>query len=227
MSNAVRIHHFAKSGHAHRALVFAKLAGIAHEEVPVDLAGGEHKSPEFLAMNPNGQVPVLQDGDVTVSDSNAILVYLARTYAPDWMPSTPIDEANVQRWLTLAAGEVAFGSCAARLITVFGAPLDVDFADATATKAMQNWNTGWKVAIGWLAIARQSPMLRIIPIPPMRPRGTSRLTPTRMSAHGSPVSKPCPGFRPCQQPLLALRLNRGGAMTSEAPRHPGLSDLGL
>ena len=120
MSNAVRIHHFAKSGHAHRALVFAKLAGIAHEEVPVDLAGGEHKSPEFLAMNPNGQVPVLQDGDVIVSDSNAILVYLARTYAPDWMPSTPIDEANVQRWLTLAAGEVAFGSCAARLITVFG-----------------------------------------------------------------------------------------------------------
>ncbi|WP_286759749.1 MULTISPECIES: glutathione S-transferase family protein [Sulfitobacter] len=142
MSNAVRIHHFAKSGHAHRALVFAKLAGIAHEEVPVDLAGGEHKSPEFLAMNPNGQVPVLQDGDVTVSDSNAILVYLARTYAPDWMPSTPIEEANVQRWLTLAAGEVAFGSCAARLITVFGAPLDVDFADATATKAMQKLEHG-------------------------------------------------------------------------------------
>ena len=118
MSNAVRIHHFAKSGHAHRALVFAKLAGIAHEEVPVDLAGGEHKSPEFLARNPNGQVPVLQDGDVTVSDSNAILVYLARTYAPDWMPSTPIDEANVQRWLTLAAG------------------------DATATKAMQKLEHG-------------------------------------------------------------------------------------
>ena len=64
MSNAVRIHHFAKSGHAHRALVFAKLAGIAHEAVPVDLAAGAHKSPEFLAMNPNGQVPVLEDGDV-------------------------------------------------------------------------------------------------------------------------------------------------------------------
>jgi len=93
-------------------------------------------------MNPNGQVPVLQDGDVIVSDSNAILVYLARTYAPDWMPGTPIEEANVQRWLTLAAGEVAFGSCAARLITVFGAPLDVDFADATATKAMQKLEHG-------------------------------------------------------------------------------------
>ena len=46
MSNAVRIHHFPKSGHAHRALVFAKLAGIAHEAVFVDLAAGAHKSPE-------------------------------------------------------------------------------------------------------------------------------------------------------------------------------------
>lgn len=142
MSNAVRIHHFPKSGHAHRALVFAKLAGIAHEAVFVDLAAGAHKTPEFLEMNPNGQVPVLEDGVVVVSDSNAILVYLARQYAPDWMPTDPVGEAAVQRWLTLAAGEIAFGSAAARLITVFGAPLDVDFAAATAAKAMQKLEQG-------------------------------------------------------------------------------------
>ncbi|MBT0958267.1 glutathione S-transferase [Alphaproteobacteria bacterium KMM 3653] len=142
MSKTVRIHHFAKSGNAHRALVFAKLAGIPHEAVPVDLASGAHKSPEFLAMNPNGQVPVLEDGAVVVSDSNAILVYLARVYAPDWIPSDPADEAAVQRWLTLAAGEIAFGSCAARLITVFSAPLDAEFADATAAKAMQKLERG-------------------------------------------------------------------------------------
>lgn len=142
MSNAVRIHHFPKSGHAHRALVFAKLAGIAHDAVHVDLAAGAHKTPDFLAMNPNGQVPVLEDGDVIVSDSNAILVYLARQYAPDWMPSDAVGEANVQRWLTLAAGEIAFGSCAARLITVFGAPLNADFAAATAAKAMQKLEAG-------------------------------------------------------------------------------------
>lgn len=142
MTSAVRIHYFAKSGHAHRALVFAKLAGIAHETVPVDLAAGAHKSPEFLAMNPNGQVPVLEDGDVIVSDSNAILVYLARTYAPAWIPDTAVAEAEVQRWLTLAAGEIAFGSCAARLITVFGAPLDADFAAATASKAMEKLERG-------------------------------------------------------------------------------------
>ena len=142
MPNAVRIHHFPKSGHAHRALVFAKLAGIAHEAVFVDLPAGEHKTPEFLAMNPNGQVPVLEDGETIVSDSNAILVYLARKYAPNWLPNDLVGEANVQRWLTLAAGEIAFGSCAARLITVFGASLNADFAAATAAKAMQKLETG-------------------------------------------------------------------------------------
>lgn len=142
MSNAVRIHHFPKSGHAHRALVFANLAGIAHEAVFVDLPAGAHKTAEFLAMNPNGQVPVLEDGDVVVSDSNAILVYLARKYAPDWMPTDAEGEASVQRWLTLAAGEIAFGSCAARLITVFGAPLDQDFAATVAAKAMQKLEQG-------------------------------------------------------------------------------------
>ena len=142
MSNAVRIHHFPKSGHAHRALVFAKLAGIAHEAVFVDLAAGEHKTEKFLAMNPNGQVPVLEDGETIVSDSNAILVYLARAYAPNWLPTDPVGEANVQKWLTLAAGEIAFGSCAARLITVFGAALDADFAAATAAKAMQKLEAG-------------------------------------------------------------------------------------
>lgn len=142
MSNAVRIHHASLSGHAHRALVFAKLAGIAHEAIEVDLASGAHQTPEFLALNPNGQVPVIEDGDTVIHDSNAILVYLARKYAPDWMPTDPEGEASVQRWLTLAAGEIAFGTCAARLITVFGVPIDPENAAATAAKAMSKLEAG-------------------------------------------------------------------------------------
>lgn len=142
MSNAVRLYDFPKSGHAHRVTVFAKLAGIAHETVFVDLAAGEHKTPAFLEMNPNGQVPVLEDGDVFVSDSNAILVYLTRKYAPDWMPGDAVGEAEVQRWLTLAAGEIAFGTAAARLITVFGADRDAAFAAATGAKALEKLERG-------------------------------------------------------------------------------------
>ncbi|MEM7522233.1 MAG: glutathione S-transferase [Pseudomonadota bacterium] len=142
MTNAVRIHHFAKSGHAHRAALFASLAGIAHELVEVDLAGGEHKSPAFLKLNPAGQVPVLEDGATVVPDSNAILVYLARTYAPDWIPSDIAEEAAVQRYLSLAAGEIAFGPAAARLITVFGAPIDPEFAKTVAARALTKLDAG-------------------------------------------------------------------------------------
>ena len=120
----VRIHQFPKSGHSHRVLLFASLTGIPHEAVLVDLAAGAHKKTDFLALNPFGQVPVLEDGDTVVADSNAILVYLAKTYAPDWMPSEPVGEAQVQRFLSLAAGEVAHGVAAARLINVFGATFD-------------------------------------------------------------------------------------------------------
>lgn len=136
MSNTLRIHSFAKSGHAHRVVLFANLAGLTHEVIDVDLAVGAQKSPDFLALNPVGQVPVLQDGDITISDSNAILVYLARQYAPQFLPSDPVKEAEVQKFLTLAAGEIAFGPAAARLITVFGAGLDAAFCQTVATRVL-------------------------------------------------------------------------------------------
>lgn len=127
------LHGFALSGHAHRASLFAGLIGADVERVEVNLRGGAHKSPEFLALNPFGQVPVLVDGDTVVSDSNAILVYLARKFnRTDWLPDTPAEAAEVQRWLSVAAGPVAFGPAAARLVTVFGAKLDAAQAIARA-----------------------------------------------------------------------------------------------
>ncbi len=136
MLNVIKIHSFPLSGHAHRVELFANLAGINHELINVDLAAGEQRRPAFLALNPSGQVPVIEDGDVVISDANAILVYLARKYAPDFLPQEPEREAEVQKFLTLAAGEIAFGPAAARLINVFKAPLDADFAKATASKVL-------------------------------------------------------------------------------------------
>ncbi|MDD2990893.1 MAG: glutathione S-transferase [Zoogloea sp.] len=119
-TQAIRLFRFTLSGHSHRAELFLSLLGLPVTPVDVDLLGGQQKTPAYLAMNRFGQVPVIQDGDVTVADSNAILVYLARRYgAAHWLPSDPVAEAQVQRWLTVAAGLVAFGPCAGRLITVF------------------------------------------------------------------------------------------------------------
>lgn len=123
----LRIHHHPLSGHSHRAVLFASLVGAGAELVEVDLKAGAHKRPEFLKLNPFGQVPVLEDGDVAIADSNAILVYLAKKLGrEDWLPETPREAAAVQRWLSVAAGQIAFGPAAARLITVFGAKFNAE-----------------------------------------------------------------------------------------------------
>lgn len=118
----VKIYDFPLSGHGHRARLFASLIGVDAEIVHVDLAAGAHKSPEFLKKNRFGQIPVLEDGDVVIPDSNAILVYLAKKFRKtSWLPEDPKGAADVQRWLSVAAGQIAYGPGAARLVTLFGA----------------------------------------------------------------------------------------------------------
>ena len=129
-----KLYRHALSGHSHRVEVFLSLLGLRADIVDVDLASGEHKQEAFLKMNAFGQVPVLKDGDYALGDSNAILVYLASKYdrAGTWLPSTPTDLAQVQGFLSLAAGPVAYGPAAARLVNVFGAGLDHEKAIATS-----------------------------------------------------------------------------------------------
>lgn len=122
------------SGHSHRVVLLSALLGLDSDIVPVNLLAAAHKQPEFLARNPFGQVPVLEDGDVTLHDSNAILVYLASRYDASgrWYPRDAKAQAEVQIWLSKAANEVANGPAAARLVTVFGAALDHDVLIAKA-----------------------------------------------------------------------------------------------
>ncbi|CAG9195072.1 Protein GstA [Paraburkholderia sabiae] len=134
----MKLYYHPLSGHSHRARLFLSLLGIEHELIEVDLAAAEHKSAEFLKLNRFGQVPVLVDGDVHIADSNAILVYLARKSGKsDWLPQTPALEAAVQRWLSVAAGEIAFGPAAARLITVFGAKYNAEELIARAHRVLK------------------------------------------------------------------------------------------
>ena len=136
MSNAIKIHGFPLSGHAHRVELFASVAGIAHEVIYVDLPAGEHKQAPFLALNPLGVVPVIEDSDVVIHDSISILIYLARKYAPSYIPQDLANEAEMHRFLAMSAGEISYGPGAARLINVFNSPVDPVFAKETATKAL-------------------------------------------------------------------------------------------
>ncbi|MGF6965208.1 glutathione S-transferase [Paraburkholderia sp. WC7.3g] len=123
------------SGHGHRVKLFLTLLDLPFEVIELNLKAGENGTPEYLALNPFGQVPTIQDGELTLFDSNAILVYLAKRYCDaSWLPEDPRGAAAVQRWLSLAAGQIAYGPCAARLVTVFGAPLDHERAKKIAVK---------------------------------------------------------------------------------------------
>lgn len=118
----MKLYHHPLSGHSHRARLFLSLLDVPHDLVLVDLAKGAHKAPDFLKINPFGQVPVLDDNGTIVTDSVAILVYLARKLnRSDWLPEEPLAAAKVQKWLSVAAGEIAYGPAAARLVTIFGA----------------------------------------------------------------------------------------------------------
>lgn len=126
----IRLHRHPLSGHAHRVELLLRMLDLPFAAQDVDLLAGAHKKPEFLALNPFGQVPVLQDGDLTLFDSNAILVYLAKRYdrSGRWLPDDAATAAHVQQWLSVAAGQLVNGPSTARLVTLFKAPLDHDRA---------------------------------------------------------------------------------------------------
>ena len=120
------------SGNSYKARLLLSMLNLEYEWVRVDLMKGEHKSPEYLAKNPFGQVPFLVDGEVQLADAQAILVYLARQYGGEqWLPLDALPLAQVIRWLSTAAGEVRQGPENARLYYLFGAGTNINIERAT------------------------------------------------------------------------------------------------
>ncbi len=147
------LHGFRPSGNSHRAELMLNLLGLPYEFRLVDLAKGAQHHAEFLALNPFGTVPVLQDGDVVIADSIAILVYLATRYDPErrWLPSDPVQAAQIQRWLSVAQGPVFNGPCAARLVKLFKRDFDHGRAAATAGRlfaVLEPYLTGRDFLVG-------------------------------------------------------------------------------
>ena len=89
-----------------KVALFLEEAGLPYEPVPVDTRKGEQFEPAFLAINPNAKVPAIVDGDVTVFDSNAILLYLAEKTGQFLPPATPVGRAQLLSWLMFVASGV-------------------------------------------------------------------------------------------------------------------------
>lgn len=116
----IQLYGYELSGNSYKAKLMLSLLGLDYEWVKVDLPQGAHKQPEFLALNPFGQVPVLVDGNTILADAQAILVYLARQYgSQQWLPLATEPMSRVIRWLSTTAGEIRQGTESARLYHLF------------------------------------------------------------------------------------------------------------
>ncbi|KAA8391010.1 glutathione S-transferase [Acetobacter tropicalis] len=104
------------SGHVHRVRLLLSILKLDYQFEAVS-----GPSSELLGMNPLGQIPILKDNGIILSDSNAIMVYLVKRYAPgsSLLPQDPVPAAHVQRWLSIATGELRQGPAAARMVCLF------------------------------------------------------------------------------------------------------------
>jgi len=114
------------SGNCYKVRLLCALLGLDLEVIPVDFMAGEHKTSPLIDLNPFGEIPVFEDGDVVLRDSQAILVYLARKHGGEvWLPTDAAGMAEVVSWLMVAGNEIARGPNDARLHDKFGFPIDI------------------------------------------------------------------------------------------------------
>ncbi len=90
---------------AFRSIWAIEEVGVDYEHVPTSFRG-DAQQPEYLAINPNGRIPALVDGDVTLFESMAINLYLAKRYGGSLMPADPAGEAQANQWSVWAISEI-------------------------------------------------------------------------------------------------------------------------
>ncbi len=141
-----------RSGNCHKVRLLLSIAGIEYDRITIDFQGLEHKSPEHIARNPRGQVPVLDDSGHLIHDSQAILTYLATKYpsARNWLPTDAEGLADVVSWLSFAANEIAAGPMTARGINKLGRAGNLDEAQAKSLATLAILD-GQLTANDWLA----------------------------------------------------------------------------
>ncbi|MBE9048141.1 glutathione S-transferase [Pleurocapsales cyanobacterium LEGE 10410] len=116
----IKLYDLELSGNCYKVRLLLSLLGLEYQHIPVNLMAGEHKSSEFLQLNPLRQIPVLADGDSIFADAQAILVYLARKYGDQtWLPTDAESLSKIVRWLSITAGELRQGVETARLFHLF------------------------------------------------------------------------------------------------------------
>lgn len=132
------------SGNSYKVELFLKLLSVPFETIPISIPKGEHRDKEFLALTPFGQIPVLVDDGNVLTDSQAILCYLARAYggssAEVWLPTDPVNISRVMRWLSFSANEIQNGPTMARAAKLLGWEIDYDNAVKKSYRSLDLMN---------------------------------------------------------------------------------------
>lgn len=134
----MKLYGLPRSGHAHTVRNMLSMLGLEYESVVVDTSKKEQFEASFLAINPFGKIPVLDDDGVIVRDSHAILVYLAKKYDESnrWLPDDPEGGARVQEWLATSTLDLVVSIAWSRAGLNFGRAIDVPAAQKRAKRLL-------------------------------------------------------------------------------------------
>ena len=136
----MKLYDYVLSGNCYKIRLFLGFLDLDYEKRPVDFfPGREHKSDAFLKINPLGQIPVLEDGEIRIRDAQAILIYLASRYdkSGEWfLGQSPSQIAKVAQWLAFS-DMITSTASAARLHDMLGYNLDIDAARAGAHRLLR------------------------------------------------------------------------------------------
>ena len=135
---SMRLYTHERSGNAQKVRLLLGFLGLEFEETSIDIPAGEQHGPTFTAIAPLGQVPVLEDYDVRLRDSQAILIYLGGAYGRGaWWPIEARAQGLVAQWLSFAALELQTGLNLSRLNRLLGAPCDMAAALAQGARTLR------------------------------------------------------------------------------------------
>jgi glutathione S-transferase len=133
----ITLYNIPVSGNCHKIRLLLSFLEIDYQTYDLNLASLEQKSDEYLQLNPFGQAPVLVDGEITIRDSQAILVYLASHYgSADWWTDDPEQLAHITEWLSTAANEIAHGPALMRAHYKFGRKIDLEHTQTVIEKVL-------------------------------------------------------------------------------------------
>jgi len=126
------------SGSCYKIRLLLNILGQQYETIPVDFVNKEHKTPKYTALNPFGEIPIFEDGELRLRDAQAIMVYLAKKYdkTNQWYPDDATAMGQIQQWLSTGGGEV-MNAAGARLVKVLNYPMDLEKLQAGAHRVFK------------------------------------------------------------------------------------------